>query len=207
MNKVVVIGVGYFGSDCQNQLKKYVTNDIPFIAVDTNSRNLEKSTASASIVLEKNAPQSIQRNEKLKQVFQEFETIIFLSSLSEDTDNNVLVPLVEYAKSNGNHVVNLTTIPFQWEVEKGTGASILQKIETLYNTCDASGFYDNNATKPYLQTLSYKPSLTEAMNMMNDFMCQSVSNILDLPSFDTSKVISYIEEQTDILNNLLEQAQ
>lgn len=205
MNKVAIVSVGFFGIDFQNYIKKQSDVDAHFVSITTNSSILEHSTAQTNILLPKKSSEPIQHNEDLQRVFQEFETIIFLTAFTEDTVDNILIPLVELSKSYGNQIIHITTIPFNWE-GKIVRKIALEKAEILHNICDVSGYFDNNALKICAKTLGDKPHVLDILDIMSEYVYRAVSPILNLPSFDANEVSFYIKEQTDVLNNLLEQA-
>ena len=205
MNKVAIVGIGFFGIDFQNYIKKQADVDAHFVSITTSSIKLEQSAAGTNILLRKNNSESIRHNKELQYVFRTFETIIFLSAFTEDTQDNILLPLVELSKSYGNQIIHLATIPFHWE-GKFVHKIALEKAETLHNICDVSGYFDNNALRICAKTLGDKPQFLDILDIMNDFIYRAVSSILDVPTFDASEVSSCIEEQTYILNNLFETA-
>lgn len=192
MNKVAMIGVDAAGMGFLHYVKNKKLLDLPSFVVHTNHEDLQKSKIERNILLPK-SPTSLENNEELQTIFREFETIIFVSSLSEDTNKNILVPLMELSKSCGNHIVHLTTIPFSWESKK-TQTSSSEKAQTLDKICDVSAYFDNSEIPKYIKSLGITLSLSEAFETLDKIMIIMIQKIVALDTFDKSMIRSFLQK-------------
>lgn len=187
---IKLIGVGGAGGNAINSMIESNLRGVEFIAIDTDSKSMEKSHASEKIQIGMELTRGLgagsdpwmgnraanDDRDKLREVVAGADMVFVVAGLGGGTGTGVSPVIAELAMQNDALTIGVATEPF--EFEGGVRCSQAEMgINELRKATDAFITIPNSKL---LDMVSEKASMMDAFKMSNDLLSQAVQGITSL---------------------------